>query len=375
LLLQQSCFDQDLEYFPHAWVKKGGVSIMKSKEVKIDGRYGEGGGQILRTALTLSALLNLPVRIDNIRGNRNKPGLRPQHLAAVNALATITRARVDGAEVDSTELLFEPKGVRGGNYSFHIGTAGSTGLVLQTLIPVLLFANTCSHVQISGGTHVPWSPPFHYLQSVFLPALKSMGGQADLELLTWGWYPKGGGVVRASVCPARHLKAIRYLHRGNLTDIHALSAASNLPLHIAERQREQALKRLAYLGIMPNARIEDPPSPGQGTALFLAVQFEGSTAGFTSLGKRGKRAEAVADDACDLFIAFLDGGGVIDRHLADQLVLYMALADGYSTFIAESITEHLLTNIWVVEQFLQVTFTVEERTGKIGVHGSGFVPA
>jgi RNA 3'-terminal phosphate cyclase (ATP) len=351
------------------------VHIMKSKEVSIDGRYGEGGGQILRTALTLSALLNLPVRIGNIRGNRRRPGLRPQHLAAVNALATITHARVDGAEVDSTQLLFEPRGVRAGDYSFHIGTAGSTGLVLQALIPVLLFANTRSHVQISGGTHVPWSPPFHYLQSVFLPALKSMGGEVDLELLAWGWYPKGGGVVRASVYPARDLQAIRRLHRGNLTDIHALSAASNLPLHIVERQRDQALRRLVYLGITPNTRIEDAPSPGQGTVLFLAVQFEGSTAGFTSLGKRGKRAEAVADDACDLLIAFLDGGGVIDRHLADQLVLYMALAAGYSAFVAENITEHLLTNIWVVEQFLDVSFAVEEGTGKIGVQGSGFVPA
>jgi len=347
---------------------------MKSKEVSIDGRHGEGGGQILRTALTLSSLLSLPVRIDNIRGNRKKPGLRPQHLSAVNALATITHARVDGAEVDSTELLFEPEGVRGGDYSFHIGTAGSTGLVLQTLIPVLLFANTCSHVQISGGTHAPWSPPLHYLQSVFLPALKAMGGEADLQLLTWGWYPKGGGLIKASVYPTEGLEAIRYLHRGNLTDIHALSAASNLPLHIAERQRDRALKRLEHLGITPHTRIEHAPSPGQGTILFLAVQFQGSTAGFTSLGKRGKRAEAVADDACDLLIAFLDGGGVIDRYLADQLILYMALAKGNSAFITESITEHLLTNIWVVEQFLQVTFAVEEGAGKIGVNGLGFVP-
>ncbi len=347
---------------------------MKRKEVGIDGRYGEGGGQILRTALTLSSLLNVPVRIDHIRANRTKSGLRPQHLAAVNALATITGARVDGARVGSTELLFDPERLRGGNYSFHIGTAGSTGLVLQALIPVLLFGNTRSHVHISGGTHVPWSPPFHYLQSVFSPALKAMGGELDLEILTWGWYPKGGGVVRASVYPTGGLKAIRYLNRGNLRDIQVLSAFSNLPLRIAKRQKDQALTRLRHLGITPHTRIEDAPSPGQGTALFLAVQFEGSTAGFTSLGREGKKAEAVADDACDLLIGFLDGGGVIDRHLADQLVLYMALAEGYSTFLTKNITEHLLTNIWVIERFLQVTFAVEEGAGKVGVQGSGFVP-
>jgi len=350
------------------------VSMMKSKAVTIDGRHGEGGGQILRTALTLSALLNIPLRIDHARGNRTKPGLRPQHLVAVNALATITGARVDGAGVDSTELLFEPEEVRGGNYSFHIGTAGSTGLVLQALIPVLLFGNTCSHVQISGGTHVPWSPPFHYLQSVFLPALKAMGGDVHLDLLKWGWYPKGGGLVSASVYPVRGLKAIQHLHRGNLRDILVLSATSNLPLHIAERQRDQALTRLRHLAITPQTRIENAPSPGQGTVVFLSAQFDGSTAGFTSLGKRGKKAEAVADDACDLLIVFLAGGRAIDRHLADQLVLYMALAEGYSAFITENITEHLLTNIWVIEQFLQVSFEVEEETGKIGVQGAGFAP-
>jgi RNA 3'-terminal phosphate cyclase (ATP) len=345
---------------------------MKNIEVHIDGRYGEGGGQILRTALSLSSLLNVPVTIDHIRGNRKKPGLRPQHLVAVNALAAITDARVDGARAGSTELLFEPKGVRGGNYRFNIGTAGSTGLVLQALIPVLLAGGMGSHVQISGGTHVPWSPPFHYLESVFSPALKAMGAELHMEILTWGWYPKGGGVVRLSVCPVRGLKAIQFLHRGNLTDIRLLSAISNLPPHIAERQRDQAMKRLQYLGITPHTRIENAPSPSQGTALFLAAQFEGSTAGFTSLGKRGKRAVDVADDACDLLIGFLDGSGVIDRHLADQIVLYMALAEGYSAFLTEKITDHLLTNIWVIEKFLPVAFEVEQGAVKIGVHGAGF---
>jgi RNA 3'-terminal phosphate cyclase (ATP) len=351
------------------------VCRMKGRETTIDGRHGEGGGQILRTALTLSALCNVPVKVDHIRANRKNPGLRPQHLVAVHALETITGAKVDGARVDSTELLFEPRGVRGGNYRFHIGTAGSTGLVLQALIPVLLFGNTRSHVQITGGTHVPWSPPFHYLQSVFSPALKAMGGEVHLEISRWGWYPKGGGIVRASVYPTRGLKAIQHIQRGELMDIQVLSAVSNLPLHIAERQRDRALKRLKYLGITPHTSIENAPSPGQGTALFLAAQFEGITAGFTSLGKRGKKAEAVADDACDELIGFLDGGAAIDRHLADQLVLYMALAKGYSTFLTEKATEHLLTNIWVIEQFLPLTFEVEGKTGQIGVQGSGFALA
>lgn len=345
--------------------------MIEKKELTIDGRYGEGGGQILRTALTLSAIYKVPVHIDHIRGNRRKPGLRPQHLIAVNALATITGAKVEGAKVDSCEILFEPGEIMGGNYCFDIGTAGSTGLVIQTVIPVLLLGKIPSQIQITGGTHVPWSPSFHYLNAVFLPALKKMGGEVSLEIDKWGWYPKGGGRVRALVKNTQGLKAIHLSNRGKLLNLHILSAVSNLPLTIAERQRDQALKRIEYLGLRPNISIESAPSPGQGTVLFLAAQFEGSIGGFTSLGERGKRAEKVADDACNEFIKFMDSKGVIDIHLADQLVLYMALARGRSTLITERITEHLLTNMWVIEQFFPLKLDVEKETGKIGVDGIG----
>jgi len=344
---------------------------MNEKEkVIIDGRHGEGGGQILRTALTLSAIFKVPIHINHIRGNRKRPGLKAQHLTAVNALKTITGARVEGARVDSRELVFEPGEIKGGNYTFLIGTAGSTGLALQTVIPVLLFGNTPSEIQITGGTHVPWSPSFHYLQAVFLPTLKKMGAEVSLEIGRWGWYPKGGGIVRALVRNRRGLKAINLSNRGKLLDLHLLSAVSNLPLSIAERQRDQALKRIEYLGIRPTVAIQTASSAGQGTVLFLTAEFEGSVGGFTSLGRKGKRAEAVADDACNELIKFLDSKGVVDIHLADQLVLYMALATGRSTLITERITDHLLTNIWVIEQFIPLKFHVEE-TGRVEVNGIG----
>ncbi len=345
--------------------------MKQQKEVRIDGRYGEGGGQILRTALTLSAILKVPVQIRHIRGNRKRPGLRPQHLIAVNALATITGAKVEGAKVGSNQLVFEPGDIKGGDYCFHIGTAGSTGLVIQTIIPVLLFGKIPSQIQITGGTHVPWSPSFHYLETVFLPALKKMGAEVSLGIDRWGWYPKGGGKIKALIKGTRDLKAVHFTNRGRLLDLNILSAVSNLPLTIGERQKAQALKRIEYLGIHPDISIEDAPSPGQGTLLFLAAQFEGGIGGFTSLGKRGKRAEEVADDACSQFIKFLDSKGVIDIHLADQLVPYMAFARGRSTFITEGITAHLLTNIWVVEQFLPLKFDIEKETGKVGVDGIG----
>lgn len=346
--------------------------MKERKEVIIDGRYGEGGGQILRTALTLSAIFMMPLHINHIRGNRKRPGLKPQHLTAVNALTAITGARVRGAKVDSRELIFEPGEIEAGDYCFHIGTAGSTGLAIQTMIPVLLFGNTPSQIQMTGGTHVPWSPSFHYLKAVFLPTLRKMGGEVSLEIDHWGWYPKGGGIVRAFIKNSQGLKSIDLSNRGRLLNLYLLSAVSNLPLHIAERQRDQALKKIEYLGLRPTTSIENASSPGQGTVLFLTAQFEGSVAGFTSLGRKGKRAEEVADDACNEFIKFVDSKGVIDIHLADQLALYMALARGRSTVITERITDHLLTNIWVIEQFLPLKFNVDEEGGRVGVDGIGF---
>jgi len=349
--------------------------VQINKQIQIDGRYGEGGGQILRTALTLSAISKAPVHITHIRGNRKNSGLRPQHLIAVHALATITKARVEGATIDSHELIFEPGEIREGNYSFHIGTAGSTGLVLQAMIPVLLLGKIPSQIQITGGTHVPWSTSFHYLKTVFLPALKTMGGNVYVEIDKWGWYPKGGGKISASIKNTQGLKAIHLSNRGTFVNLHILSAVSNLPLSIAERQRDQSVKRLEHLRLNPTTSIENAPSSGQGTVLFLHAQFEGGGGGFTSLGKKGKRAEEVANEACDECIKFLNSRGIIDIHLADQLVLYMALARGRSTLITERITEHLLTNIWVIEQFLPVRFDIEKETGKIVVDGIGLKPS
>lgn len=338
----------------------------------IDGSFGEGGGQILRTALTLAAILQRPAEIRNIRGGRKKPGLRPQHLAAVKALATVTSAQVQGAEVGSTHLYFEPRQLKGGAYTLDIGTAGSTALVLQAIMPSLLFAKDPSQVTITGGTHVPWSPCFHYLKEVFVPAVSEMGGMVSLELGPWGWYPKGGGRVVASISPVGRLSAFERTNRGNLTGIDVLSAVSNLPASIGERQRDQVLKRLRAQGYSAT-RIEllKGPSPGPGTVVFLKAGFEQGSAGFTSLGQRGKPAETVGDEACSAFFEFMASGAAVDSHLADQLALYIALAQGRSCFVAEAITEHLRTNIWVIEQFLPVAFEVDEQSGKVGVKRIG----
>ena len=347
-----------------------------SKPIQIDGRQGEGGGQILRTSLALASLLRKPVQIHHIRAGRKRPGLRPQHLMAVKAMASITGGKMKGAEPGSMHLFFEPGQIRAGSYSFDVGTAGSTSLVLQTMIPALLFGKGVSSVLITGGTHVPWSPCFHYLSQVFAPALACIGNVLALEIEHWGWYPKGGGKIKAGISPVSLLRSTERAQRGELKEIRVLSAVSNLSMSIAERQRDQVIRRFHGHGLKtPRVEMLSAPSQGTGTLVFLMCRFEGGTAGFTSLGKKGKRAEEVADDACSDLLQFLASDAAMDEHLADQLILYMALAKGRSSIVTERITTHLRTNMWVVEQFLPVTFQADETKGIVSVEGVGFGPA
>jgi RNA 3'-terminal phosphate cyclase (ATP) len=338
--------------------------------LKIDGSYGEGGGQILRTALALSCVFERPIEITNIRRSRKKPGLMPQHLTAVKAAATLSKAVVEGAELSSTILRFSPGHLTGGGYLFDVsekkGSAGSTSLVLQTILLPLSFAEHRSSVAVIGGTHVPWSPSFHYLKYVFFPALSRLGVKADLNIEKWGWYPIGEGKVTAAVNPQKEFLPLEIAERGKLLHITGISAVSNLPQDIAMRQRDQAHKMLSRKGIDAEIEIISAPSPGKGTFVFLLVQYENITVGFDSLGAVGKRAEEVADEACKAFLEYIDAGGALDPHLADQIIPYLALAKGPSTFTTSRITQHLLTNIWVVKQFVDVEIHVEGNEGEPG---------
>ncbi|MDD5153377.1 MAG: RNA 3'-terminal phosphate cyclase [Desulfovibrionales bacterium] len=346
--------------------------------IEIDGSYGEGGGQILRTALSLSCLLQKPFRIYNIRANRKNPGLRPQHLAGVRAAKAISQAAVDGATIGSTTLAFRPVTLKGGKYLFDVaeerGSAGSVSLVFQTISLPLAFAGELSDVTIKGGTHVPWSPPFHYLAGVFIPTIEGMGMVVDAHLERWGWYPMGEGIVHFSIKPVTRLKGISKTDKLQPEEVTAISAASNLPEHIITRQKRQLLKRIfedtprrAAEGITASCEEITAPSIGQGTFVFLRVRGGDSFAGFSALGARGKRAEEVADEAAALFLSFLDSQAAVDRHLADQLIPYMAMADGESKIFTAEITLHLMTNIWVVEQFTQAKFHVEGTLGTTGI--------
>jgi len=358
-----------------------------AQKVTIDGSFGEGGGQILRTSLALSALTGRELEISNVRAGRAKPGLRPQHLQGVRAAAEICSAQVAGATLGSQKIDFRPGAVRGGGYRFEIGTAGSTSLVLQTVyLPLALTAGETSTIAICGGTHVPMAPCFHYLDMQWRHFMERIGLRVSLAMKSAGYYPRGGGEITAEIHPSSYQQAqlqhsalqqaAPYLSgkllpvviddRGKLLAIRGVSSVTGLPMSIAERQKHQALIRLAGVGCPVAIEMVDVPGVGQGTMLLLLAVFENSQACYCALGARGKRAEAVADEAADALLELIRGRGAVDEHLADQLILPLSLAGGASSFVTPKVTTHLLTNIEVIKHFLPVEFDVKGEVGREG---------
>lgn len=334
--------------------------------IEIDGSYGEGGGQILRTALALSCLTGKAFRIIHIRKEREKPGLMPQHLVAVRAAAVVAGAEVEGDKAGSTQLRFVPGAVRSGIFNFDIGTAGSVPLVLQTVILPLLFAGGRSTVVLTGGTHVPFSPSYHYLAEVFAPMLARLGGRIDLSIDSFGFYPRGGGCVRCTVEAVKSLSPLGIAKQGRLLHVSGISAVGNLPVTIARRQRETALAVLTETGIKAGISLVEVPTPGKGTFVFLRGETEHALSGFTALGAIGKRAETVGEEAAQQLLEYHRSGAALDPHLADQLIPYLALAPGESTFTTSCVTRHLLTNLWVAGRFIPFRFSVEGEEGTPG---------
>jgi RNA 3'-terminal phosphate cyclase (ATP) len=338
--------------------------------IEIDGSHGEGGGQILRTALSLSCLYRKPFRIVNIRKGRKRPGLAPQHLVCVRAAQEISGAEVSGDREGSVELIFSPGEVKGGDVSLDVRTAGSTLLVLQSVVPALLFAGGRSTVTVRGGTHVPFSPPFHYAASVFVPALGRLGAKLSLSIGSYGFYPKGGGEIRSEISPSEGIRPLRLTERGRIHAVTGWSAAGNLPLSIARRQRDAAMEalrsRLRDADFPVDIEVLPVQTPGQGTFLFLCVEAESGVAGFSSLGQRGKRAEAVGEEASAALAAYCETGAALDPHLPDQLALYLAMCKEGSVFTTSRVTEHLVTNLWTIGLFREFRFSVEGEVGKPG---------
>jgi len=328
--------------------------------IEIDGSYGEGGGQVLRTAIAMSAVTQQPTRIVNIRSRRPNPGLAPSHIVSVEAVAQIADAEVDGLLPGSKEVVFRPRQLTGGDFEFDVGTAGSISLVLQAcLIPAILSRRSVK-LDIKGGTDVRWSPPIDYVRLVNLQILSMMGVSCDLEVLSRGFYPEGGGHVAVEVSPAPRLDPLQLTSTGNVLSIGGVAFAQNLPEHVVSRTKHAAMKSLVD---MPSVRVESDLRKGHstGAGIVLAARCENAILGESMLGERGIRAERLGEDCASSLIETIRSGATVDEHMLDQILPYLALADGQSIVLAEEITQHAETNMRIIERFLGRRFETERR--------------
>lgn len=320
--------------------------------ISIDGAQGEGGGQIVRTALALSVATGQGFELTHIRERRPRPGLRPQHLAAVRGAAMICEARVGGAFDGSPDLRFEPGKVAPGQFHFEIGTAGAVTLVLETVIPPLATAGESSRVEVTGGTHVPASPSFHYLARHWAAVLERLGLKSRYTLERAGFYPPGGGAVRAEISPWQRPTSLCLEERGALVAIRGVSGAGRLKGDVARRQAEAARARLwEQRRLEAEWDVEDVPAASPGAFLLLEAVFERSRAAFGFLGERNLAPEMLGDRAARRLLKFLEEEGAVDPNLADQLAVPLALAGGGGRVATPEVTRHLETVVRVLGLF------------------------
>jgi len=337
----------NLHLFRNRTATKEAISL-KIQAISIDGSQGEGGGQILRTALALSVLQGRSIRIENIRAGRAKPGLMRQHLACVKAAAAISGADTQGAELGSTQLSFHPQALVGGAQHFAIGTAGSALLVLQTILPALLKADQASRICIEGGTHNPMAPSACFIERCFVPAIARMGADVRLHTEQIGLFPAGGGRIVAQIAPSM-LKPVHWIERGERQHIRAKAFLAGVPQHVATRELEVIQTRYRLqTDALETQNLGRQTGPGN--VLTLAAQFADITELITAHGERRTSAEAVAERACAELDAYLDAGAVVGEHLSDQLLLPMWLAEGGS-FTTAVCSEHLRTNASIINAF------------------------
>ena len=333
--------------------------------VEIDGSIGEGGGQVLRASIAYAAVCGKTLRIFNIRAKRDNPGLRPQHLIAVKTVSTLCDGRVNGLEVGSQEITFIPSEIKGGKINFSIGTAGSTTLVLQALIPVALFANEEVFVTLEGGTNNKWAPQIDYLKNIFLPLIERTGAKIEIEIKQRGHYPKGGGKITAKISPVKSLNPITLTEFGEVEKIEGLSHCVKLPQHVAERQAKAAIEELWQHYGNININLEwwekqtDPHlGPGSGIVLW-AKTTKGAILGGDALGAPRKPAEEVGKEAAQNLLKELKPKMPVDSHIGDQLIPIMALANGTSKIKVSQLTLHTETCIKVSEIIMGAKFDVK----------------
>ncbi|QGJ72012.1 RNA 3'-terminal phosphate cyclase [Planctomycetales bacterium 10988] len=330
--------------------------------IEIDGSQGEGGGQILRSSLSLSILTKQPIRIDNLRAKRRPPGLKAQHLAAVRAAAAISEAEVSGDALHSQSLTFAPKSCKAGEYTFPLETAGSSTLVFQTVALPLALTGEVSRLSFTGGTHNTQAPPLDFLERTYLPVLEKMGIRSRLEMKSAGFYPAGGGEWELELQGVERLNPVEFLERGPIAERRAVAYLANLSHHIGERELQQLQDRLNWSA--EELAIEELPSRGPGNALVATLTVDSHQEVITGFGEKGVSSERVADAVADAIQQYQRAKVPVGIHLADQLLLPMALA-GKGSFLTHDLTQHTKTNAKVIQKFLPVKIGFKKK-GKKG---------
>jgi RNA 3'-phosphate cyclase len=339
------------------------MTPLAHSRLAIDGAHGEGGGQVVRTAVALAAIAGQPIDVTSIRARRDTPGLGAQHVAAVRAVAAICDAEVEGLAVGASAFAFTPHGLHGGDYRFDVGTAGSVSLVLQALLPVMLSCRERYRVSIIGGTDVPLAPPIDYMRWVLLPLLARMGARVDLEVRRRGYYPRGGGEVRVT-CRGNELRPLILGTPGTLAVVSGSAHVAGMAASVAERMRRAAAERLRLGGLKPvqiEARaLGQDEATGSGGAIVAVAETDMTRLGAAWVAERGVRAEEIGEAVGGQLSADLLNGAAVDVHAADQLLVYLALAGG-GGFTVRTVSSHAATGMWLIEQFLPVRFSIEER--------------
>jgi RNA 3'-terminal phosphate cyclase (ATP) len=343
----------------------------------IDGSYGEGGGQILRTSLSLAAITGQSLRLENIRAGRKKPGLAAQHLTVVRAMTRICQAQCQGDKIGSQMLEFMPNcSPQAGYYTFDVrdategGSAGAITLILQAILLPLALAQGDSVVILRGGTHVPFSPPITYIEQVYLPFLKQLGIEVDLKLNGWGWYPRGGGEAEIRINGGNKINNLELLSRGNFKQIKGLAIVTELPSHIPQRMASRTENLLKKANLRTQIKPLREQGVASGAGLFLTAEYDNIKAGFSALGRQGLPAETVAEMAVKELLKFHRQDAPVEHFLGDQLLLPLALASGISQYQVAEITSHLSTNAWTILQFgvAEVQINKEQKIITIKPH-------
>ena len=331
----------------------------------IDGSYGEGGGQILRTAVALSVLTKKPVEITNIRANRSNPGIKPQHYAAIKIIGELCNAVTSGLNIGSSILTFSPGEITGGEYNFDIGTAGSIMLVLQAYILCSVKTKAPITLRVIGGTDVKWSPSWDYFKHVFLPLMKKMGLPVSAHLIRRGYYPKGGGEVMLTIQPCKDIQPLQLDKKQEFTTVEGIINIANLPEHVSKRMKHAAMKTLLKKNLETALKIEKATSLSTGTGMTVWTQTRSAILGATVLGERGLPAEKIGEKAATELIREIESGATLDTHAFDQILPYMALIrdNKQSSCIVKEISSHAQTNMWLIRQFFdnQDMFHIENK--------------